>query len=270
MADPKLIIRSGESKEITARRRRFSEIYVESGGQLIVPPRSRNWLLLIVSGNVTIRGSIVYRQCVASETGRTINLPNGEKLLFKHPRTSLGGFGGNGAVNGLSGPVRGGRGAQGTNEYGGGGGGGARSFNNGRVNGEDANGFIAGQQIYPGGDGGRINSGSHGGMICIYCPDGEFNGKQGGIDLRGSNGRAGKDAKMQTRNDCGGGGGGSPGGDGGHLYVVAKQIVSEPRIFLQPGTGGAPGKGAKGANNDHAGSNGYEGDHGSFGFVDFV
>lgn len=270
MTDPELVVRTGQSKTISARRHRFSRVIVERGGELLVPPRSRNWLILVVSGDVELRGNIVYRGCVATEGGKTFQLPDGSNLSFSHPRTSLGGHGGDGGHWGRVSAARPGKGGVGSQSYGGGGGGGggAITFRNKQyVNGEDARTFIGGKQYGLAGDGGRLKSNAHGGMICIYCPNGHFDGQSGTVDLRGSDGASGGNARSAGDESlCGGGGGGAPGGDGGYLYVKAREILAERLVRLEPGKGGNPGKKNPLA---PSGSDGYRGDDGSYGFVDY-
>ncbi|WP_156174617.1 hypothetical protein [Hoeflea sp. IMCC20628] len=264
-----VFIQSGERRKINARRHEINNLIIEPGGELYVPVKSRGWLLLNISGNVQIGGTITFRGCIATNGGRSITLPDGSEATFAHPQTALGGYGGDGGIGGFGGAVTGGKGAAGTVNYGGGGGGGAYASHGNppaAISGDNAVEYRAGRKHSPGGNGGRNNASVHGGMIYIYAPTGNLDGSGGRIDLRGFDGANGINAP-QTTGQQGGGGGGAPGGHGGYLIIRTATILVEPELLLEPGKGGH--NGLRGGLHRANGTDGYRGDDGEQGLVDY-
>jgi hypothetical protein len=262
MSGPELHVKSGEIYTISARKHVFSRVIVEKGAVLLVPPRSRNFLLLDVSGDTIFGGILRYRDCIATAGGKNLTLSDRRIVSFEHFLSAVGGDGGSGGVDGRTDRAKPGKGARGTNKYGGGGGGNGFTWPGTAINGDDGDGYRAGQSHKRGGNGARAQSGRHGGLVAIDC-GGSFDGTGGLFDLSGSDGNPGN--KVPKNHLWSGGGGGAPGGDGGYLFVRAKNIVQEPKLIFTPGNGGKGGEGG-GRSSSESGS---RGEHGEEGFHDF-
>src|SRR5690606_7721115 len=233
-----LIVKSGETLTLNNRTYQYNNVIIERNATLIITEQSTRWFILWASGDVKIEGKIIANNFRVGP--RTVNdkTPDGKTISHTFNNDTEGGAGGNGgkAVGGTPGSRSGGRGANGNTKAGGGGGSGGGIFIAGAStrlggNGRDATDWRGAPLAElgfdnQGGDGGRLNSHSNGGLVFIYC-GGTFIGQGGQLDIKGSKGEKGKDGGRGTtsnRGYCGGGGGGggAPGGEGGHVIIVSK------------------------------------------------
>lgn len=129
---------------------------IENKGILLVTPISRNFLALNVLGDFTLRGTIVYRRCVATAGGRSTSFPDGTTTSFTHLQQALGGDGGTGGIESGRYQASPGVGAPGSKTYGGGGGGSGISHPQVTQAGDDGNTYRPGTRYKPAGRGGRV------------------------------------------------------------------------------------------------------------------
>ena len=186
---PELIVKSGQILELPARTHQYSRIDIEKGARLTIKENSQAWCILYCTGDVTIKGAIIFRKFLS--TNKSINAisPSGEQLTHTYSLENIGGGGGDGGEGFGSPRGIGGGGAQGTNAFGGGGGSGAAVIINfphphQSRNGNNGNGSSGGRRQFThdgeGGDGGKRGKFSNGGLLFIYC-QGDFDGEGGEI-----------------------------------------------------------------------------------------
>jgi hypothetical protein len=285
---PSLIIGAGKEVRLPARTYQYSSIDIKAGGKLIIEPNSQSWCILYCTGNVTVTGTIIYRNFYSTKELVSAVTPDGTNLSYNFKASNLGGEGGLGGEAAASAMPRisGGVGAVGSTEYGGGGGAGGASRgypNKYSVVGNVGDRYHGGRRQIgydgEGGDGGIRSSFCNGGLLYIYCA-GNFSGYGGDVHLDGDAGEDGKNgtvvAGANSAYSGGGGGGGAPGGEGGKLIVMTKgSYLSYPTLFLNGGKGGNGGLGMNNAyGNRHipplrAGENGRPGESGISGSVDY-
>lgn len=263
---PDLIVKSGETRSISAEFHPYRRLHIEPEGSLIVIPQSQDWLILDIAEDAQIHGAIRFNDFASDGNPFSATLPDGSTISHTF-RRRWGGRGGNG---GNASGQAGGAGAPGGEGYGGGGGGGAVNKKyQGRGPGNPGVGSLGGMSwdnTVRGGNGGKATEFLNGGLIFINvggvltCVDDviDLTGRPGPNGLNGANGVA---TPAYGRGN-GGGGGGGPGGEGGVLIVRANRIASLPTTLLRGGIGGAPGKSGLGG---FGGENGESGQGGGSG-----
>jgi hypothetical protein len=279
---PDLIVASGQTKSLVQRTHKFNRLIVESGGKLIVKGSARKWFIIHCENEVIINGEIAGNGIPFGSQPIESTCPSGLTISHSFFNSARGGHGGDGGPSRSRAGHRaqGGKGENGTQNYGGGGGGGASAtcdnINNHRAfRGGNANGQIGGQpgeygRGY-GGDGGRSNRFGNG--MLLYIHGTSFDGTNGVISLKGKRGDRGSDAggghnSSRCMRGGGGGGGGTPGGDGGVLIVETETLIEYPHVVVKGGKGGERGKGGK--YSSPMGQNGRDGDNGEDGYVDWL
>lgn len=276
-----LVIKSGETKTLSARTYQFESVKIENGGNLIIRSNSSRWCIIWVSGDVEINGEIKGTNFRRNQIAISDITPDGKKIEHKFSNVALGGSGGNGGVASQlgAGSRSGGTGASGTSEYGGGGGSGGGIHIQGHAtrlgangnNASDFRGAIAPDGGYgnSGGNGSRLSTYPNGALLLIYSEK-TISGN-GIISLKGVNGGNGASGgrganSNRGKRGAGGGGGGSPGGDGGRLVLIAEKFQEDLTIALDGGNGGSGGPAGNPANYATGGS---KGEDGETGIVDF-
>jgi len=272
MAD--LILKPGEIKKIYARTHKYGNVKIPIGAELIVAPKSTNWLILLISGDCDISGTLKYEKMRNKGSEIQYTAPDG-RVLTHFPELGKGGRGGDGVdFRGLSG----GAGAIGDILYGGGGGEGAyKTKFDGPNNGEPGNEWQGGGNPNGSGSGGKgaklTGADIHGGAIYLSIEGTLSNNSENGtISLKGSDGTSGTQGRpgrsytdYAYRVCGGGGGGGAPGGVGGKCVIKCSDILAEPIFEFE---GGIRGNGSSGGG--LGGSEGYNGEDGVTGSVDFM
>ena len=101
-------------------------------------PNSRQWLILMCSGDCSLEGDLIYENFLRTEDEVVAVTPDGVNLKHKFSNLSKNGDGGHGGNFN----AQGGAGAPGSPEYGGGGGGsGAYRYGNQYLPGQNADGI---------------------------------------------------------------------------------------------------------------------------------
>ena len=255
----------------------YSSITVEAGGTLEILP-GVGWTIFGVSGDFTLRGSLVDRNHEHFGGSWTIVAPDNHSLSATLPQGDGGAGGdflgcGNGHVldqyagrggNPSGFPTQGNGGGGGTlSPNGNGGNGTSTSGGNGATpsappgelgpggiggsgfssSGQDGGSVSGGTNMnYQGGGGGGGTRGRHGGLLYL-CILGKLEGAGGTIDLSGEAGGSGGNGGSAARGGGAGGGGGGAGGDGGVLVLRFKTGFAPPTFAVHAGAAGRGGSG---------------------------
>jgi hypothetical protein len=274
---PELVVKSGQSIPIAAKRWEFSRLEIQEGGYLVVESGTGEPLHLVIKGPARIAGQLVAKRMRSGEKQLTVAVPGQPPLTLNYKENNRGGAGGNG---GSTVSVQGGRGAAGSVEGGGGGGAGGGHHidrlgqrRHPGASAQDTRGAQGGPNECgrTGGNGAERSEWADGGVIQLTV-FGEFDGTGGTIDVSGLPGapgvNGGTGSYPQLNYGCqgaaGGGGGGGPGGQGGYVVgYLAGPILGYPRVQTQ---GGAGGKGGA-SPGDMSGQVGGKGQNGASGAV---
>lgn len=270
---PSLVIRNGEIKNLPPSIYEYDTIHIEKGGKLIFNENGTQWAILACKVFI-LEGEIEYTKMRRNLGLLQANYGN-VSYEYKFPESSLGGKGSSGHPNRGK---RGGKGYKPNDSNGGGGGSGAscylgspQRFQEG-IDATDYSGAPTPNGNKGGGNGGRLDNKSNGGLLLIHTNNFSST-KEAKIILKGengSNGESGSRAGGSAYGESGssGNGGGSAGGDGGVLIVYAKKynLQDYPNVNTQAGVGG---KGGKPGPNNYA-TKGDDGDDGRSGYVKWL
>ncbi len=252
-----LVVASGSTRSLPARRWRLRNLIIETGARLIGSTNAQTWLLFEATGTIEINGKLEFRAFSSERRNFSTRTSSGRDLDHAFSMSNLGGNGGRGRDTG---GAPGGAGAPGTRDYGGGGGGGGTRWASGnRFPGDAASGSTGGNsKSSKGGNGGKRGPFSNGGLLYLSAEQILGNGSIDVTGLPGASGEMGDQGATQF-NGAGGSGGGAPGGEGGVVILETNDLSFDLEFLV---SGGQGGQGAGGVRP------GTSGGPGAAGFVD--
>jgi hypothetical protein len=274
-----LVIAAGQTVQFPAGSvSDYDSITVQPGGTLEILPGT-GWTIFGVTGDFTLKGTLIDRSHEHFGGSWTVNAPDGTLLSATlmqgdggaggdylgcgnpHVLDQYAGAGGRPSAspyqgNGGGGGVcsTNGNGGEGTSTSGGNGGSPSNPPGELGPGGSGGSGFSASGQnggsvsggnlniVHLGGGGGGGTRGRHGGLLYL-CILGNLDAAGGTIDLSGEAGGAGGNGGSAARGSGAGGGGGGAGGDGGVLVLRYQTGFAPPRYVVAAGTGGPGGQG---------------------------